>query len=551
MMEEGDDVLEHINKLKTLAEQLDAVGAPRANVAQFEDSGDYLFAIGGSSDSVQANGVWLVDSGATQHMTSSKRVMRNYKAFSPIDVHLTEAGVVQAISSGDIVMPMKTSHGLKKGVLTNDVGPVVFVKEGCYAETKGVKWTIGAREVKGLFRLHMISVAREEANTVKSTTKNLAAGLDIASVNKWKICDGCAQCKQIRVSFQSTSTDRASRLLKVIHGDVYCRVYLIKNKLEVVDKFANSVAFAEKQTDKRVKSLHSDNGGDYTSAKMADFCSDKGIVLKYTPTYTPQLNGVAERIIRTLVECARCMLEHAGLSKHYWGEAIMTAMFPRNRCPSRANNLEKSPYELRTAKKPLLASLKVFGCHMFEQVSKEKRSKLDAKAVLCRFLGYSEHQRMYRRNADNVQVGDGNQRRGRMEAASELELEWVFRVKENQEGIIERFKARLVAMGFSQKFGVSYEEKLAPVAKFTSIRIVLRMAAKYGLALHQMDAKTAFLNGILDEEKNMQQPEEYVSEDKQCHVCKLKRSLYGLKQSPRTWKHTIDEIHIKDELQQV
>ena len=182
----------------------------------------------------------------------------------------------------------------------------------------------------------------------------------MASVNKWEICDGCALGKQTRVRFQSTSTDRASELLEVIHSDVcgpmqtstfsgkryfvtfiddksrYCVVYLIKSKSEVVDKFANFVAFAEKQTGKRVKSLRSDNGGEYASAKMAKFCSDQGIVLKYTPPYTPQLNGVAERMNRTLVECARCMLEHAGLAKHYWEEAVMTAMFLRNRCPSRA-----------------------------------------------------------------------------------------------------------------------------------------------------------------------------------------------------------------------
>ena len=162
----------------------------RANVAQIEDSGDYLFSVGGSSGSAKPNDVWLVDLGATQHMTNSKKFMKSYKVFPPIDVHLADDGVVQAIRSGDIVMSMKTSHGMKKGVLTNvwhipklprnlfsvgrftkDVGPVVFGKKGCFAETKGVKWKIGAREGKGLFRLHMTPVAREEANTVKSSTK--------------------------------------------------------------------------------------------------------------------------------------------------------------------------------------------------------------------------------------------------------------------------------------------------------------------------------------------------------------------------------------------
>ena len=122
---------------------------------------------------------------------------------------------------------------------------------------------------------------------------------------------------------------------------------------------------------------------------------------------------------------------------------------------------------------------------------------------------------------------------------------WVFRVKENKDGEIERFKARLVAKGFSQKFGIDYEETFAPVAKFTSIRIVLSLAAKYDLIVHQMDVKTAFLNGELDEDIYMIQPEGYVEDSNPNLVCKLNRSLYGLKQSPRMWNKTIDEFMLK------
>lgn len=110
---------------------------------------------------------------------------------------------------------------------------------------------------------------------------------------------------------------------------------------------------------------------------------------------------------------------------------------------------------------------------------------------------------------------------------------WFFRVKQNQVGQVERFEARLVAKGFSQKRGIDYDEAFAPVAKFTSIRILFSLADKYSLSVHQMDVKTAFRNGILDEGIYMAQPDGYVDEDHPDFVCQLKRSLYGVEQSSR------------------
>uniref|UniRef100_A0AAV1VF38 Reverse transcriptase Ty1/copia-type domain-containing protein n=1 Tax=Peronospora matthiolae TaxID=2874970 RepID=A0AAV1VF38_9STRA len=122
---------------------------------------------------------------------------------------------------------------------------------------------------------------------------------------------------------------------------------------------------------------------------------------------------------------------------------------------------------------------------------------------------------------------------------------WVFRVKENQAGEVERFKARLVAKGFFQKRGIDYDEIFAPVAKFTSIRILFSLAAKFSLSVHQMDVKTAFLNGLLDEDIYMVQPDGHVDGDHPDFVFQLKRSLYGLKQSPRMWNQTINKFMLE------
>jgi hypothetical protein len=117
---------------------------------------------------------------------------------------------------------------------------------------------------------------------------------------------------------------------------------------------------------------------------------------------------------------------------------------------------------------------------------------------------------------------------------------WVFRTKRDASGHIVRHKARLVAKGYSQVEGVDFNETFAPVAKFTTIRCILAIGAAMDLEIHQMDVKTAFLNGELEEDIYMDQPQGFVQDGKEDLVCKLKKSLYGLKQSPRAWYQRID-----------
>jgi transposase InsO family protein len=117
---------------------------------------------------------------------------------------------------------------------------------------------------------------------------------------------------------------------------------------------------------------------------------------------------------------------------------------------------------------------------------------------------------------------------------------WVYKTKRGADGAITKRKARLVAKGFSQRYGVDYDETYAPVARYPSIRALLALAAHHDYELHQMDVVSAYLNGDLDEEIYMAQPEGYGSAGTDQLVCKLKKSLYGLKQAARTWHHKMD-----------
>ena len=109
---------------------------------------------------------------------------------------------------------------------------------------------------------------------------------------------------------------------------------------------------------------------------------------------------------------------------------------------------------------------------------------------------------------------------------------WVFRTKFRNDGTVECYKARLVAKCYTQKYGEDYDEMFAAVVRYSPVRTLLAFAVQEGMVVHQMDVVTAFLNGVLDEEIYMVQPPGYIKDDEEHLVCKLKRSLYCLKQSP-------------------
>lgn len=109
---------------------------------------------------------------------------------------------------------------------------------------------------------------------------------------------------------------------------------------------------------------------------------------------------------------------------------------------------------------------------------------------------------------------------------------WIYTIKYNADGTVSRYKARLVAKGFTQTYGIDYDETFAPVARFKTIRVILSLAAQYSWELHQLDVKNAFLNGTLNEEVYMSPPPGYGVGNQ---VCRLKKAIYGLKQSPRAW----------------
>ncbi|KAE9064489.1 hypothetical protein PF005_g30783 [Phytophthora fragariae] len=168
----------------------------------------------------------------------------------------------------------------------------------------------------------------------------------------------------------------------------------MKKKADVLEKFKMVKADMENATGRMIKRIRSDNGGEYTGRLLKEYLSKQGIRHEKTVPYTPQQNGLAERMNRSLVEMARCILYLEGIDKKWWAEAVNTSAWIINRIPNTVT--VKTPYEIVFQKKPQLKNLKVFGALGYGHIPDKKRRKLDAKAFKCRFLGYEDGVKGYR-----------------------------------------------------------------------------------------------------------------------------------------------------------
>ncbi|CAI7756865.1 unnamed protein product [Closterium sp. NIES-53] len=334
-------------------------------------------------------------------------------------------------------------------------------------------------------------------------------------------------------------------------------VYVLSKKSDVAETVKTDwLPMVERQQDRLVKAIRTDQGGEFMSKEFSLWLKKNGIRHSLTMPYSPVMNGIAERANRTVTETAHGLLIEAGLPNYFWPDAVRSACVAKNRALTHVGADKWVPYVEWIGRKPKVDMLRVFGCMCMALVPKHLRhNKLGAKAIWAvhlgmakkfkgwilwdpftkKFLQHHHHHKEWKKPMESelksIEENDMWELVELPEGRKAITSKWLFKIKSDADGKIEHYKSRLVAKGYQQKEKVDYKELFAPVVKPTTLRTLLAGATIEGWVVKQMDVTTAFLNGILEEEIFMAQPEGF--DDGSDRVWKLKKALCGLKQAPR------------------
>lgn len=394
---------------------------------------------------------WIIDSGASRHMTPDERMLSDLRSSDIGEITIADSAKMRVTKSGRAILqldekqidvnnvlhvPRLAANLLSVSQIVKQKNSVTFDENGCTIRNKANEIVARCTENNGLYKFKnasgMCMLSKQNTNaftwhrrlghvnfqSLKKMRDGAVEGVDFKDDDsEIRRCEICAMGKQSRFPFKA-SVNKSKEILELIHSDLmgpmetqsigHARyiltfiddfskkvfTYFLKSKSEVYDRFIEFKAVIEKKTNLKIKTIRTDNGTEYCTKEFDDFCKKEGIQHQLTTVYTPQQNGVAERMNRTLVEKAKCLLFDADMSRRFWAEAINMATFLTNRTVCSSH--DKTPEEVFFGAKVDVSGLKIFGSTAMVQVPKQKRRKWDKNSEKLVFVGYDNNTKGYR-----------------------------------------------------------------------------------------------------------------------------------------------------------
>ncbi|PIK39827.1 hypothetical protein BSL78_23335 [Apostichopus japonicus] len=559
-----------------------------------EGEHNFLFKVSFDTDQLdrvhEAKGL-LVDCGATTHIINDEsKFVRFEDNFNPSDHYIELADGSRnnnvAIKRGDAQISLVDSTGkTQTGILENALyvpsfKQNIFSVQAATEKGASVQFKPNAAELVSpegtkfnierngrLYYLNNTISNKIASHTLKEwheilghcnvkdvlKLKDVVEGMNITGKHELD-CGICIEGKMTQ--YRNREPDkRACSILELVHCDLagpiepiarddfryamsfvddysgLIMVYFLREKsdtLRATEKFLADIA-----PHGSVKCIRSDQGGEFVSKAFESLLVKNHIKHEKSAPYSPHQNGTAERAWRSLFEMARCLLLQSSCQRHC---GLMLLCFQHMFVTDVTTQDFRKPHlSYLPAKNPTLVVGYV--------------PKTYQEAITC--PASSDWQKAMKDEMSALRENDTFELNPLPEGRKVVGGRWVYAVKlgPNDE---EQYKARYVAKGFSQLPNVDYNETFSPTARISSIRALMQLSIQHNLIVHQMDVKTAYLNAPIDCELYVEQPEGFAVSGKNGEklVCRLKKSLYGLKQSGRNWNSLLHSYFVGESYSQ-
>jgi transposase InsO family protein len=401
------------------------------------------------------HGRWILDTGASNHMTGSRTAFTDLDTKITGNVRLGDGSIVRIEGRGTVLFPCKngehrmlTNTYYLPQLAANIISVGQLDENGFKVEVEdGVMrvWDeqqrLLARITRSPGRLYVLeaNLARHVCMTAsagedawrwharyghinfaalcKMGREELVRGLPLLSQVD-QVCDACLAGKHRRAPFPRQALNRSTEPLALMHGDLcgpitpatpsgnryfllvddynrYMWLSLLSTKDAAPAAIKRVQAAAERKSGRKLRALRTDRGGEFTAGHFTEYCAELGLRRELTAPYSPQQNGVVERRNQSVVGTARSLLKAKGLPSMFWGEAVNTAVYLLNRSSSKSIG-GKTPYELWNGVPPAVHHLRTFGCVAHVKVTAPNVKKLDDRSRPMIFVGYEPGSKAYR-----------------------------------------------------------------------------------------------------------------------------------------------------------